>query len=93
MRSGSKEFLLDTDSAAKIGMFTERKGSLAQNVQVKGRHVFSGLGGIFLKNDIQRPVVKLIFDGPMLAYCVGKTAYIRQRDNKKAVGYLPYILR
>ena len=27
--SGSKAFFLDTASAAKIGMFTERKGSLA----------------------------------------------------------------
>ena len=79
----SKAFFLDTGSAAKIGMFIERKGSLAQNIHVEGRHIFSGHGVIFLKNDIHRPM-KLIFDRPMLAYCVGKAVYIRQRGNKKA---------
>ena len=61
-------------------MFTERKSSLTQNIQVEGgRHIFSGHGGIFLKNDIHRP---------MLAYCVGKAVYIRQGGNKKRASVL-----
>ena len=40
IESCSKVFFLDTDSLAKIGMFTERKSSLAQNIQVEGGTYF-----------------------------------------------------
>ena len=36
IESCSKAFFLDTDSLAKIGMFTERKSRFAQNIQVEG---------------------------------------------------------
>lgn len=71
IEGGSKAFFLDTDSAAKVGIFSERQGGFTQNIQVQRGYILTGPRGILIKDDIQTPV-RLFLYVPVLAHCIGK---------------------
>ena len=56
IQGGGKALFLDTDPAAKVSIFAECQSSFTQNVQVERGHIFTGPGGILVKDDIQTPV-------------------------------------
>ena len=52
IKSSRKAFSLQADSGTEAGVLEESESGLAQDVQIQGRHIFPGPGGIFLKDDI-----------------------------------------
>ena len=56
IQGGSRALFPDADPAAKVSIFAECQSSFTQNIQVERGHIFTGPGGILVKDDIQTPV-------------------------------------
>ena len=76
IKGGFKSHLIFTKTTI-FCLIQKRKSHFTENIHIKRRIVFSGVGRILLENHIKAPM-KLIFDRPMLAYRIGKFSNICQ---------------
>ena len=61
IQGGSKALFSDADPAAKASIFAASQSSFTQNIQVERGHIFTGPGGILVKDDIQTPVQLVLY--------------------------------
>lgn len=66
-----------------LAVTVERKCGFAENIQVKRKHILSGPGIIFVKNNIQEQApMQLVFNRSVTADCMSETRQLCQRRNE-----------